>query len=123
MSATHHLGLHGARVIETRELQLAEHAVADLVELHAMGVLVAASLSRGAWRCSRRGSARDAYIAARRRAAQLEVVLRSPSPAVLGLPWELMRDDARPSHRRAGSRPARRRGACENMVAWCRRDK
>lgn len=39
MNATHHLGLHGARVIETRELQLAEQAVADLVELHAMGVL------------------------------------------------------------------------------------
>jgi len=39
VSATHHLGLHGARVIETRELQLAEQAVADLVELHAMGVL------------------------------------------------------------------------------------
>lgn len=39
MRATHHLGLHGARVIETRELQLAEQAVADLVDLHAMGVL------------------------------------------------------------------------------------
>lgn len=39
MSAVHHLGLTGARIIETRELQLAEQAVADLVALDAMGVL------------------------------------------------------------------------------------
>jgi tetratricopeptide (TPR) repeat protein len=43
------------------------------------------------------GPARDAYVAARRGAAELEVVFRSPSAAVLGLPWELMRDPARAS--------------------------
>jgi tetratricopeptide (TPR) repeat protein len=43
------------------------------------------------------GPARDAYIAARRGTAELEVVFRSPSAAVLGLPWELMRDPARAS--------------------------
>ena len=43
------------------------------------------------------GPARDAYVGARRGGTDLEVVVRSPSPAVLGLPWELMRDPARPS--------------------------
>jgi type II secretory pathway predicted ATPase ExeA len=37
--APHHLGLSGARIIETRELQLAEQAVSDLVALDAMGVI------------------------------------------------------------------------------------
>lgn len=39
MTPGHHLGLSGAQTIETRELQLAEQAVADLVVLNAMGVL------------------------------------------------------------------------------------
>ena len=39
MSGLHHLGLAEARIIETRELQLAEQAVSDLVALEAMGVL------------------------------------------------------------------------------------
>ncbi len=39
MSGLHHLGLAEARIIETRELQLAEQAVSDLVVLEAMGVL------------------------------------------------------------------------------------
>ena len=40
------------------------------------------------------GPARDAYQRARDRG--LEVVFRSAEPALLGLPWELMRDSARP---------------------------
>jgi hypothetical protein len=43
------------------------------------------------------GPARDAYVRMRARRAGVEVVFRSPSPALLGLPWELMRDPGRPS--------------------------
>jgi len=39
VKAPHHLGLPGARMIETRELQLAEQAVSDLLALEAMGVI------------------------------------------------------------------------------------
>jgi tetratricopeptide (TPR) repeat protein len=39
------------------------------------------------------GAARDAYVAARERG--MEVVFRSASAGLLGLPWELMRDPAR----------------------------
>jgi hypothetical protein len=38
-----------------------------------------------------RGPARDAWVAMRRQ-RPLELVIRSPSPRVLGLPWELARD-------------------------------
>jgi hypothetical protein len=43
------------------------------------------------------GAARDAYVTARRSDTPPEVVFRSASPGFLGLPWELMRDPARPS--------------------------
>ena len=43
------------------------------------------------------GPARDAYVRVRERKAGAEVVLRSSSPAVLGLPWELLADPARPT--------------------------
>ena len=67
----------------------------------ARGERIAASLSR--WGVAvfesvfGEGPARDAYVVARRGGGDVEVVFRSPSPAVLGLPWELMRDPARPS--------------------------
>jgi len=41
------------------------------------------------------GPARDAYVRMRARQTGVEVVFRSPSPALLGLPWELMRDPGR----------------------------
>ena len=37
--ATHHLGLRGARVIQTETLLLTERALHDLLEVEAMGVL------------------------------------------------------------------------------------
>ena len=40
------------------------------------------------------GPARDALVALRARAGPVEVVFRSASPGVLGLPWELMHDPA-----------------------------
>ncbi len=43
------------------------------------------------------GPARDAYVRMRARPAGVEVVFRSSSPALLGLPWELMRDPGRPT--------------------------
>jgi tetratricopeptide (TPR) repeat protein len=44
------------------------------------------------------GSARDAYVRARAAGgAGTELVLRSPAAAALGLPWELLRDPARPT--------------------------
>ncbi len=43
------------------------------------------------------GPGRDAYHRARRRSGGLEIVLRSGSPQLLALPWELMADPARPS--------------------------
>ncbi|MFL6077252.1 MAG: tetratricopeptide repeat protein [Mycobacteriales bacterium] len=46
------------------------------------------------------GPARDAYVRARARAVSpgdVEVVLRSPHPAWLALPWELLRDPALPA--------------------------
>jgi hypothetical protein len=46
------------------------------------------------------GPARDAYQRARDKG--LEVVLRSAEPSLLGLPWELMRDDAGPVALSAG---------------------
>ncbi len=46
------------------------------------------------------GPARDAYQRARDRG--LEIVLRSASPPMLGLPWELMRDGTGPVALRAG---------------------
>jgi tetratricopeptide (TPR) repeat protein len=42
------------------------------------------------------GPARDAYVRARARSDQVEVVFRSSSPGLLSLPWELMWDPARP---------------------------
>ena len=41
------------------------------------------------------GSARDAYMRMRARSEDVEVVFRSPSSTLLGLPWELMRDPVR----------------------------
>ena len=38
------------------------------------------------------GPARDAYVGMRSRSAGTEIVLRSPSPSLLGLPWELLAD-------------------------------
>ncbi|HEV2809888.1 MAG TPA: tetratricopeptide repeat protein [Acidimicrobiales bacterium] len=43
------------------------------------------------------GPAREAYVRVRERNPGAEVVLRSSSPAVLGLPWELMTDPGRPT--------------------------
>ncbi|QXJ25890.1 tetratricopeptide repeat protein [Actinomadura graeca] len=43
------------------------------------------------------GPAREAYAAARSRTGGLEIVLKSGSARWLGLPWELMRDPARPA--------------------------
>jgi tetratricopeptide (TPR) repeat protein len=43
------------------------------------------------------GPARDAYLRVRERKAGVEVVLRSSSPAMLGLPWELLTDPAQPT--------------------------
>ncbi|HEV3295337.1 MAG TPA: CHAT domain-containing protein, partial [Streptosporangiaceae bacterium] len=43
------------------------------------------------------GPARDAYVRMRARRAGVEVVFRSASPALLGLPWELMRDPGHPA--------------------------
>ncbi|MFE7558634.1 tetratricopeptide repeat protein [Kitasatospora sp. NPDC057500] len=43
------------------------------------------------------GPGRDAYLRARARGDRLEIVLRSESAELLGLPWELMADPARPS--------------------------
>ena len=41
------------------------------------------------------GPARDAYVRMRARQRQVEVVFRSASPGLLGLPWELMADPGR----------------------------
>lgn len=41
------------------------------------------------------GPARDAYVRMRARGNKLRLVFRSSSPALLALPWELMRDPAR----------------------------
>jgi tetratricopeptide (TPR) repeat protein len=38
------------------------------------------------------GPARDAYVRARRRSDETQLVFRSSSPVLLALPWELMRD-------------------------------
>lgn len=44
------------------------------------------------------GSARDAYVQVRARAVSaIEIVFRSSSPTLLGLPWELLCDPARPT--------------------------
>lgn len=43
------------------------------------------------------GPARDAYVRLRGRAGGTMLVFRSSSPALLGLPWELMRDPDRPT--------------------------
>ena len=43
------------------------------------------------------GPARDAYVKVRARPAGVEVVFRSASPGLLGLPWELMPDPDRPT--------------------------
>jgi hypothetical protein len=43
------------------------------------------------------GPARDAYVRLRARATRTRLVIRSSSPALLGLPWELMRDPDRPT--------------------------
>lgn len=44
------------------------------------------------------GDARDAYVRMRaRRSPGIELVFRSASPALLGLPWELLRDPSRPT--------------------------
>jgi tetratricopeptide (TPR) repeat protein len=43
------------------------------------------------------GPARDVYVRMRARPGPLEVVFRSESSGPLGLPWELMRDPARPT--------------------------
>lgn len=43
------------------------------------------------------GPARDAYVRLRARAARTRLVIRSSSPTLLGLPWELMRDPDRPT--------------------------
>lgn len=43
------------------------------------------------------GQVRDPYVRLRARDRGLEVVLRSASPGLLAMPWELMRDPARPS--------------------------
>ncbi len=45
----------------------------------------------------RSGPARDAYVRMRESSHAFEIVLRSASPRLLGLPWELMRDPARPA--------------------------
>ena len=43
------------------------------------------------------GPAREAYIGVRARQRPVEVVFRSASPSLLGLPWELMADPGRPT--------------------------
>jgi tetratricopeptide (TPR) repeat protein len=43
------------------------------------------------------GPARDAYVRLRARTAGTRLVIRSSSSALLGLPWELMRDPDRPT--------------------------
>jgi tetratricopeptide (TPR) repeat protein len=43
------------------------------------------------------GAGRDAYVRMRAQQADVELVFRSRSPALLGLPWELMRDPSRPT--------------------------
>jgi tetratricopeptide (TPR) repeat protein len=43
------------------------------------------------------GAARDAYVRLRARGRPVEVLFRSESPELLGLPWELMADPARPA--------------------------
>jgi tetratricopeptide (TPR) repeat protein len=43
------------------------------------------------------GPGRDVYTTLRARTATTELIVRSPLPAVLGLPWELLRDPARPT--------------------------
>lgn len=43
------------------------------------------------------GPARDAYVRMRSRSARTRLVFRSSSPQMLALPWELMRDPARPT--------------------------
>jgi tetratricopeptide (TPR) repeat protein len=43
------------------------------------------------------GAGRDAYVQMRAQQADVELVFRSRSPALLGLPWELMRDPSRPT--------------------------
>ena len=43
------------------------------------------------------GPARDLYKELRARTGPTELIVRSPSPAALGLPWELLRDPARPT--------------------------
>ncbi len=45
----------------------------------------------------RSGPARDAYVRMRESSSGIQIVLRSASPRLLGLPWELMRDPARPT--------------------------
>jgi tetratricopeptide (TPR) repeat protein len=42
------------------------------------------------------GPVRDAYVRMRARGRPLEILFRSASPGLLGLPWELMRDPDRP---------------------------
>ncbi|HEX4805042.1 MAG TPA: CHAT domain-containing protein, partial [Conexibacter sp.] len=43
------------------------------------------------------GAGRDAYLRMRERPGGIEVVFRSDAPALLALPWELLRDPARPT--------------------------
>ncbi|HXL92093.1 MAG TPA: tetratricopeptide repeat protein [Streptosporangiaceae bacterium] len=43
------------------------------------------------------GAGRDAYVRMRAQQGDAELVFRSRSPALLGLPWELMRDPSRPT--------------------------
>jgi tetratricopeptide (TPR) repeat protein len=43
------------------------------------------------------GPARDAYVKLRARQGAVKLLFRSSSPELLGLPWELMRDPARPT--------------------------
>jgi tetratricopeptide (TPR) repeat protein len=43
------------------------------------------------------GPARDAYKELRGRSKPVELIIRSSSPATLGLPWELMQDPERPT--------------------------
>jgi hypothetical protein len=43
------------------------------------------------------GAARDAYVRLRARGRGLELVFRSSSATLLGLPWELLRDPGRPT--------------------------
>jgi len=56
----------------------------------------------------RSGSARDAYNDVRHREGATEILFRSPSPALLALPWELLRD------------PARSTPVALDLERWCR---